>query len=40
MEISGTIAEDTKRWLTGWEDIRIVKDLQDIPRVVAARKKI
>jgi release factor glutamine methyltransferase len=40
MEISGTMVEDTTRLLTGWEDIRFVKDLQDIPRVVAARKKI
>lgn len=40
MEISGTIVDATKRLLTGWENIRIVKDLQDIPRVVAARKKI
>jgi release factor glutamine methyltransferase len=39
MEISGTIVEATKSLLTGWEDIRIVKDLQDIPRVVAAQKK-
>jgi release factor glutamine methyltransferase len=40
MEISGTIVDATNRLLTGWQDIRIVKDLQDIPRVVAARKKI
>jgi release factor glutamine methyltransferase len=40
MEISRAIVEDTTRLLTGWEDIRFVKDLQDIPRVVAARKKI
>jgi release factor glutamine methyltransferase len=40
MEISGTIVDATKGLLTGWQDLRIVKDLQDIPRVVAARKKI
>jgi len=40
MEISGTIVEATKRLLKGWGEIRIVKDLQDIPRVVAARKRI
>lgn len=39
MEISGTIVEETKKLLAGWE-IRIVNDLQDIPRVVSARKKI
>jgi len=39
MEISGTIVEGTRSLLNGWEDIRIVKDLQGIPRVVAARKK-
>ena len=39
MEISGTIVEGTKQLLNGWEEIRIVKDLQGIPRVVAARKK-
>jgi release factor glutamine methyltransferase len=37
MEISGTIAEGTKSLLTGWEEVRIVNDLQSIPRVVAAR---
>ncbi len=40
MEISGTIVEETKKLLAGWEEIRIVNDLQDIPRVAAARKKI
>ncbi len=39
MEISGTIVEGTRSLLNGWEDIRIVKDLQGVPRVVAARKK-
>src|SRR6202045_559235 len=38
MEISGTIAEDVKRLLAGWEEMQIVNDLQGIPRVVAARK--
>jgi release factor glutamine methyltransferase len=39
MEISGTIVEGTTSLLDRWKDIRIVKDLQGIPRVVAARKK-
>lgn len=40
IEISGTIVGEIKKLLAGWEEIRIVNDLQDIPRVVAARKKI
>ena len=40
MEISGTIAEETKKLLAGWEEVRIVNDLQDIPRVAVARKKL
>ncbi|HEY3974001.1 MAG TPA: peptide chain release factor N(5)-glutamine methyltransferase [Candidatus Sulfotelmatobacter sp.] len=38
LEISGTIAEETKRLLSGWGAVRIVNDLQSIPRVVQARK--
>jgi release factor glutamine methyltransferase len=38
MEISGTIVEGVKRLLQGWEQLRIVDDLQRIARVVAARK--
>ena len=38
MEISGTIAEDVRRLLTGWNDVRIKPDLQSIPRVVRARR--
>ncbi|MGA8271253.1 MAG: peptide chain release factor N(5)-glutamine methyltransferase [Candidatus Sulfotelmatobacter sp.] len=40
MEVSGTIAAETQNRLTGWAEIRIVKDLQGIPRVIAARRKI
>ncbi len=40
IEISGTIAEETKKLLAGWKEVRIVNDLQDIPRVAVARKKI
>jgi release factor glutamine methyltransferase len=38
MEISGTIAEEVKRLLMNWNDVRIRPDLQSIPRVVQARK--
>lgn len=38
LEISGTIVEGVKQLLKGWAEIRIVNDLQGIPRVVVARK--
>ena len=38
MEISGTIVENTKELLSGWENVEITNDLQGIPRVVSARK--
>ena len=38
MEISGTIADETKRLLNGWDEVRITPDLQSIPRVAQARK--
>jgi release factor glutamine methyltransferase len=37
-ELSGTIAEGVGRLLTGWSSVHIANDLQDIPRVVTARK--
>jgi release factor glutamine methyltransferase len=37
MEISGTIAERVRGLLAGWNDVRITKDLQGIPRVASAR---
>jgi release factor glutamine methyltransferase len=40
MEISGTISEEVKRLLAGWKEIRVVNDLQGIPRVVAARREV
>lgn len=40
LEVSGTIVEAVKQLLNGWEDVRIVNDLQGIPRVVAARKAL
>jgi methylase of polypeptide subunit release factors len=38
MEVSGTIVEDVRRLLQGWEQVEITADLQSIPRVVRARK--
>ena len=38
MEISGTIAEAVRELLWDWNDVRILPDLQSIPRVVQARK--
>jgi len=38
MEISGTIVDDVRRLLHGWEDIQVTADLQSIPRVARARK--
>ena len=38
MEISGTIAEETKRLLAGWDDVQLTNDLQGIPRVISARR--
>jgi release factor glutamine methyltransferase len=39
MEISGTIADGVKALLAGWDEIRIVNDLQGIPRVAIAQNK-
>ena len=38
MEISGTIAEAVKPLLAGWEERRVIADLQSIPRIVSAKK--
>ena len=38
VEISGTIVEGVRGLLTGWNDVRIINDLQGIPRVASARK--
>jgi len=38
LEISGTIAGKVERLLDAWDDVRIIPDLQSIPRVVQARK--
>ena len=37
MEISGTIADSVKVLLREWDDLRVVPDLQSIPRVIRAR---
>lgn len=38
LEISGTIASRVQNLLEGWDEIRIIPDLQGIPRVARARK--
>ena len=38
LEISGTIAPKVEQLLEHWEDVRIIPDLQSIPRVAQARK--
>ena len=38
MEISGTIAEEVRKLLRGWQNLEIKPDLQSIPRVAMARK--
>lgn len=38
MEISGTIAGRVRDLLAAWQDVRIVRDLQSIPRVAVAQK--
>jgi release factor glutamine methyltransferase len=39
-EISGTIADEVQPLLKDWDDFGIIPDLQGIPRVVRARKRI
>ena len=38
MEISGAIADGVKRLLHNWIDVRLINDLQGIPRVAAGQK--
>jgi release factor glutamine methyltransferase len=38
LEISGTIAVKVEQLLKDWDDVRIIPDLQSIPRVAQARK--
>jgi release factor glutamine methyltransferase len=37
-EISGTIADDVRDLLRGWDNVKIIPDLQSIPRVAQAQK--
>ena len=39
-EISGTIADQVLPLLHSWDDVRAIVDLQSIPRVVQARKRL
>ena len=38
IEISGTIADETKHLLHGWKEVRLISDLQSIPRVAVAQR--
>jgi release factor glutamine methyltransferase len=38
LEISGTIARSVQQLLHAWDEVRIIPDLQSIPRVAQARK--
>lgn len=39
IEISGTVVEGVRHLLEGWHTLRIMNDLQGIPRVAAAQKR-
>ena len=38
IEISGSIVQAVKPLLKNWEDMRIIPDLQSIPRIISARR--
>jgi len=38
MEISGTVVQEVRKLLAGWQNLRIQPDLQSIPRVAMAQK--
>ena len=40
LEISGTIADQVRSLLRNWADVLVVPDLQQIPRVIRARKRL
>ena len=40
LEVSGTIAGAVERLLGDWVDVRVIADLQSIPRIVQARKAL
>ena len=37
LEVSGTIVDEVRGLLSGWNGVQVTKDLQGIPRVIAAR---
>jgi release factor glutamine methyltransferase len=39
LEISGTIADKVRLLLNGWDQVHVIADLQQIPRVMRARKR-
>jgi release factor glutamine methyltransferase len=39
LEVSGSIADKVRHLLTGWEQVHLAPDLQQIPRVMRARKR-
>ena len=39
LEISGTIAEKVRLLLKGWDQVHVIADLQQIPRVMRARRR-
>ena len=40
MEISDTIAQSVLRLLEDWKEVKLTNDLQNIPRIVSARKPV
>ena len=40
LEISGTIADRVRQLLKEWDDVQVIADLQSIPRVARARKRV
>jgi release factor glutamine methyltransferase len=40
LEVSGTIAGGVQWLLSEWDDLRVIADLQSIPRIVQARKPL
>ena len=36
MEISGTIVDIVRKLMTNWDDVKVIEDLQGIPRIVSA----
>jgi release factor glutamine methyltransferase len=38
LEVSGTIVDQVRDLLAGWNDVRVIRDLQSIPRVVRAQR--